>query len=100
MGASGLGSCMPGRGETAAGRREPPEKSLGQARGSWEEAGGDPGAGSSARLPGQDVPEQSLPRRRYEKHLEQEEQALQQQRRRLHAEVAEEKERLGQQAAR
>ncbi|XP_078240426.1 centrosomal protein of 131 kDa isoform X8 [Pogona vitticeps] len=37
---------------------------------------------------------------RYEKQLEQEEQVLQQQRRRLYSEVAEEKERLNQQAAR
>lgn len=44
--------------------------------------------------------EPSFPHRRYEKHLEQEEQALQQQRRRLYSEVAEEKERLNQQAAR
>lgn len=40
------------------------------------------------------------PTPRCEKQLEQEEQALQQQRRRLYAEVAEEKERLSQQAAR
>ncbi|XP_078257511.1 centrosomal protein of 131 kDa isoform X2 [Rhinoraja longicauda] len=39
-------------------------------------------------------------RQRYEKQLEQEEQAIQQQRRRLYAEVSEEKERLNQQAAR
>lgn len=45
------------------------------------------------------VPEAALPRR-CEQQLEQEEQALQQQRRRLYAEVAEEKERLSQQAAR
>ncbi|XP_010211025.1 PREDICTED: LOW QUALITY PROTEIN: centrosomal protein of 131 kDa, partial [Tinamus guttatus] len=44
--------------------------------------------------------ERELARQRCEKHLEQEEQALQQQRRRLYAEVAEEKERLSQQAAR
>ncbi|XP_054249719.1 centrosomal protein of 131 kDa [Indicator indicator] len=45
--------------------------------------------------------EQSLrARQRCEQQLEQEEQALQQQRRRLYAEVAEEKERLSQQAAR
>lgn len=44
--------------------------------------------------------ERELARQRYEKQLEQEEQALQQQRRRLHSEVAEEKERLIQQAAR
>ncbi|XP_050777071.1 centrosomal protein of 131 kDa isoform X3 [Gopherus flavomarginatus] len=44
--------------------------------------------------------ERELARQRYEKHLEQEEQALQQQRRRLYSEVAEEKERLNQQAAR
>lgn len=37
---------------------------------------------------------------RFEQHLEQEQRALQQQRRRLYNEVAEEKERLGQQAAR
>nr|BAT46536.1 centrosomal protein 131 [Tokudaia muenninki] len=37
---------------------------------------------------------------RFEQHLEQEQQALEQQRRRLYNEVAEEKERLGQQAAR
>ncbi|XP_028353938.1 centrosomal protein of 131 kDa [Physeter macrocephalus] len=37
---------------------------------------------------------------RFEQHLEQEQRALQQQRRRLYSEVAEEKERLGQQAAR
>lgn len=37
---------------------------------------------------------------RFEQHLEQEHQALEQQRRRLYNEVAEEKERLGQQAAR
>lgn len=36
----------------------------------------------------------------FEQHLEQEQRALQQQRRRLYNEVAEEKERLGQQAAR
>ncbi|XP_042308228.1 centrosomal protein of 131 kDa isoform X8 [Sceloporus undulatus] len=41
-----------------------------------------------------------VPLHRYEKQLEQEEQALQQQRRRLYSEVAEEKERLSQQAAR
>lgn len=41
-----------------------------------------------------------LPLNRYEKQLEQEEQSLQQQRRRLYNEVAEEKERLNQQAAR
>ncbi|XP_077780197.1 centrosomal protein of 131 kDa isoform X4 [Podarcis muralis] len=41
-----------------------------------------------------------VPPHRYEKQLEQEEQALQQQRRRLYNEVAEEKERLNQQAAR
>lgn len=41
-----------------------------------------------------------FPPPRCEKQLEQEEQALQQQRRRLYAEVAEEKERLSQQAAR
>ncbi|XP_074081034.1 centrosomal protein of 131 kDa isoform X2 [Macrotis lagotis] len=44
--------------------------------------------------------ERELARQRYEKHLEEEEQALQQQRRRLYSEVAEEKERLSQQAAR
>ncbi|XP_060700450.1 centrosomal protein of 131 kDa isoform X2 [Hemiscyllium ocellatum] len=44
--------------------------------------------------------ERDLARQRYEKQLEQEEQAIQQQRRRLYAEVAEEKERLNQQAAR
>ncbi|XP_074116487.1 centrosomal protein of 131 kDa isoform X2 [Sminthopsis crassicaudata] len=44
--------------------------------------------------------ERELARQRYEKHLEEEEQALQQQRRRLYSEVAEEKERLNQQAAR
>ncbi|XP_073167121.1 centrosomal protein of 131 kDa isoform X2 [Lepidochelys kempii] len=44
--------------------------------------------------------ERELARKRYEKHLEQEGQALQQQRRRLYSEVAEEKERLNQQAAR
>uniref|UniRef100_UPI00398EE44B centrosomal protein of 131 kDa isoform X2 n=1 Tax=Pristiophorus japonicus TaxID=55135 RepID=UPI00398EE44B len=44
--------------------------------------------------------ERDLARHRYEKQLEQEEQAIQQQRRRLYAEVAEEKERLNQQAAR
>lgn len=37
---------------------------------------------------------------RFEQHLEQEQRALEQQRRRLYNEVAEEKERLGQQAAR
>lgn len=37
---------------------------------------------------------------RYEKQLVQEEQSLQEQRRRLYSEVAEEKERLNQQAAR
>ncbi|XP_043819600.1 centrosomal protein of 131 kDa isoform X4 [Dromiciops gliroides] len=44
--------------------------------------------------------ERELARQRYEKHLEEEEQALHQQRRRLYSEVAEEKERLNQQAAR
>ncbi|NWH64393.1 CP131 protein, partial [Geococcyx californianus] len=44
--------------------------------------------------------EKELARQRCEQQLEQEEQALQQQRRRLYAEVAEEKERLSQQAAR
>lgn len=44
--------------------------------------------------------ERDLARQRYEKQLEQEEQAIQQQRRRLYAEVSEEKERLNQQAAR
>ncbi|XP_067860069.1 centrosomal protein of 131 kDa isoform X2 [Heptranchias perlo] len=44
--------------------------------------------------------ERDLARQRYEKQLEQEEQAIQQQRRRLYAEVTEEKERLSQQAAR
>ncbi|KFW71614.1 5-azacytidine-induced protein 1 [Pygoscelis adeliae] len=44
--------------------------------------------------------ERELARQRCEQQLEQEEQALQQQRRRLYAEVAEEKERLSQQAAR
>ncbi|XP_062447434.1 centrosomal protein of 131 kDa isoform X2 [Rhea pennata] len=44
--------------------------------------------------------ERELARQQCEKHLEQEEQALQQQRCRLYAEVAEEKERLSQQAAR
>ncbi|NXK56983.1 CP131 protein, partial [Chauna torquata] len=44
--------------------------------------------------------ERELARQRCEKQLEQEEQALQQQRCRLYAEVAEEKERLSQQAAR
>ncbi|XP_069786037.1 centrosomal protein of 131 kDa isoform X2 [Narcine bancroftii] len=44
--------------------------------------------------------ERNLARQRYEKQLEQEEQAIQQQRRRLYAEVSEEKERLNQQAAR
>ncbi|XP_041073377.1 centrosomal protein of 131 kDa isoform X3 [Carcharodon carcharias] len=44
--------------------------------------------------------ERDLARQRYEKQLEQEEQAIQQQRRRLYAEVAEEKERLNQLAAR
>uniref|UniRef100_A0A8C3PVC2 Centrosomal protein 131 n=1 Tax=Chrysolophus pictus TaxID=9089 RepID=A0A8C3PVC2_CHRPC len=44
--------------------------------------------------------ERELARQRCEKQLELEEQALQQQRRRLYAEVAEEKERLSQQAAR
>lgn len=48
---------------------------------------------------GRRVPEAALPCR-CEQQLEQEEQALQQQRRRLYAEVAEEKERLSQQAAR
>lgn len=43
---------------------------------------------------------QSSPSRRFEQHLEQEQRALEQQRRRLYSEVAEEKERLGQQAAR
>lgn len=38
--------------------------------------------------------------RSFEQHLEQEQRALQQHRRRLYNEVAEEKERLGQQAAR
>lgn len=45
------------------------------------------------------IPGAALPHR-CEQQLEQEEQALQQQRRRLYAEVAEEKERLSQQAAR
>ncbi|GCB71469.1 hypothetical protein scyTo_0005951 [Scyliorhinus torazame] len=44
--------------------------------------------------------ERDLARHRYEKQLEQEEQAIQQQRRRLYTEVAEEKERLNQLAAR
>ncbi|XP_068920185.1 centrosomal protein of 131 kDa isoform X3 [Petaurus breviceps papuanus] len=44
--------------------------------------------------------ERELARQRYQQHLEEEEQALQQQRRRLYSEVAEEKERLNQQAAR
>ncbi|XP_038633015.1 centrosomal protein of 131 kDa isoform X3 [Scyliorhinus canicula] len=44
--------------------------------------------------------ERDLARQRYEKQLEQEEQAIQQQRRRLYTEVAEEKERLNQLAAR
>ncbi|XP_078427313.1 centrosomal protein of 131 kDa isoform X2 [Cetorhinus maximus] len=44
--------------------------------------------------------ERDLARQRYEKQLEQEEQAIQQQRRRLYVEVAEEKERLNQLAAR
>ncbi|XP_038597852.1 centrosomal protein of 131 kDa [Tachyglossus aculeatus] len=44
--------------------------------------------------------ERERARQRYEKCLEQEEQALQNQRRRLYGEVAEEKERLAQQAAR
>ncbi|XP_039766944.1 centrosomal protein of 131 kDa [Ornithorhynchus anatinus] len=44
--------------------------------------------------------ERDLARQRYEKYLEQEEEALQSQRRRLYGEVAEEKERLAQQAAR
>lgn len=43
---------------------------------------------------------QSLCSRSFEQHVEQEQRALQQQRRRLYSEVAEEKERLGQQAAR
>lgn len=44
--------------------------------------------------------EREMARQRYEKQLEQEEMALQQQRRRLYAEVADEKERLNEQAAR
>lgn len=44
--------------------------------------------------------EREMARQRYEKQLEQEEMSLQQQRRRLYAEVADEKERLNQQAAR
>ncbi|XP_072882405.1 centrosomal protein of 131 kDa isoform X3 [Hemitrygon akajei] len=44
--------------------------------------------------------ERDLARQRYEKQLEQEEQAIQQQRRRMYAEVSEEKERLNLQAAR
>ncbi|CAK8678836.1 unnamed protein product [Clavelina lepadiformis] len=44
--------------------------------------------------------EREMARQRYEKQMEQEEIALQQQRKRLFAEVAEEKERMGQQAAR
>ncbi|XP_003496925.1 centrosomal protein of 131 kDa isoform X2 [Cricetulus griseus] len=44
--------------------------------------------------------ERERAQQRFEQHLEQEHQALEQQRRRLYNEVAEEKERLGQQAAR
>lgn len=48
-----------------------------------------------------DLPaEPASPSRRFEQHLEQEQQALEQQRRRLYSEVAEERERLSQQAAR
>uniref|UniRef100_A0A8C0MLU1 Centrosomal protein 131 n=1 Tax=Canis lupus familiaris TaxID=9615 RepID=A0A8C0MLU1_CANLF len=44
--------------------------------------------------------ERERAQQRFEQHVEQEQRALQQQRRRLYGEVAEEKERLGQQAAR
>ncbi|XP_060242258.1 centrosomal protein of 131 kDa isoform X3 [Meriones unguiculatus] len=44
--------------------------------------------------------ERERAQQRFEQHLEQEQRALEQQRRRLYSEVAEEKERLGQQAAR
>ncbi|XP_075418453.1 centrosomal protein of 131 kDa isoform X5 [Tenrec ecaudatus] len=44
--------------------------------------------------------ERELTQQRFEQHLEQEQRALEQQRRRLYNEVAEERERLGQQAAR
>lgn len=60
------------------------------------EGQGVPGAASGLPAP----PHPSLPVCSFEQQLEQEQRALQQLRRRLHSEVAEEKERLDQQAAR